>query len=124
MPVAAYVYSGDWVGDCSRPGCANTEHLFERRYPARPVSPVNRREVRKRTFLCSNCQQLDTITWPEDGFMSRVSAVLSLRPVPQNRNWYPADHPVALAFHLPHGQTVGDLAQENLEHGLPAGQPA
>jgi hypothetical protein len=44
--------------------------------------------------------------------------ILMLRPIPRNRNWYPQDHPVALKFNIPHGQSPADLLAENEEHGV------
>jgi len=118
-PVArAYVYSGDWVADCPR-GCGGVEHLFERANPRDPSSP---RVVPKPEFRCSYCKLGDAetvrIDWPPN--MNEIMAVLMLRPVPHNRNWYPKDHDVALRYRLPHGQTVDELREENREHGVPA----
>jgi hypothetical protein len=71
----AYVYAGDWVADCPRPGgvCGNVEFLHR---PSRIGGP---RDV------------------PVDFFL---------------------DHPVAVRFGLPHGQSVRDLEAESEEHGV------
>jgi hypothetical protein len=116
----AYVYNGDWVADCPRDGCANAEHLFGLRYPQRPQAINNSRDVRLAAFCCSNCQQLARIDWPPDGEMAEITEVLNLRPVPQNRNWYPQDHPGAVSFRIPHGLSVDDLRRENADHGVSA----
>jgi hypothetical protein len=110
----AYVYAGNWVADCPREGCGNVEHLFDRNNPGRPDSP---RTVRKTMFHCSYCRLVAEIEWAPDE--ASIMAVLDLRPVPHNRNWYPHEHATALRFRLPHGQTVAELREENAEHGVP-----
>lgn len=114
----AYVYSGEWVADCTRPDCGNVEFLFGLRSPAHPPGPANRREIRKPVFLCSYCQQMAEIDWPADSFMEAAMAVLAQRPIPATRNWYPKDHATAVAFHVEHGQSVDELRQENEAHGV------
>lgn len=116
-PARAYVYSGDWVADCTRPkdpmtgkGCGGVEFLYS---PAKPGGP---RVLRKPIFVCSNCGWQAVITWPDHEM--EILAILSRRPVPQNRNWYPQDHPVAVNFRLPHGQTLRELEDENEMHGV------
>jgi hypothetical protein len=111
----AYVYAGDWVADCPREGCGNVEHLYDRTSARNPRAP---RIVQKPEFGCSNCGHAAPIEWPAD--MAAITAVLGLRPVPQNRNWYPASHEVAIRFRLPHGQSVADLVEENAAHGVSA----
>ena len=108
----AYVYCGDWVADCPR-ACGNVEYLHTRERPKDPASP---RTVRKASFLCSYCKQLSDIDWPGD--MNGIMRVLELRPIPDNRNWYSADHPVAIRAGIAHGQSVRDLEDENAEHGV------
>lgn len=105
----AYVYSGEWVADCPR-SCGNVEFLYT---PSRMNGP---RDVRRPFYLCSNCGIQSGIEWPDREH--EILQVLSLRPVPQTRNWYPKDHPVAVNFHVPHGQSVRDLLDENEEHGV------
>lgn len=100
MEALAYVYSGMWVADCPR-GCNNTEILH-----------------RTTEYHCTYCSfSTDHVVWPEN--KEQIDAVLGLRPIPHNRNWYPKDHPVAVRFRIPHGQSVADLKQENLDHGVP-----
>lgn len=106
----AYVYSGDWVADCPRPDCGNVEFLYA---PSRMNGP---RDQRKPFFMCSFCGKQAPIDWP--GTEHEILQVLSLRPVPRTRNWYPKDHPVAVNFRIPHGQSVKDLLNENEEHGV------
>jgi hypothetical protein len=110
----AYVYAGDWVADCPR-GCGGVEHLYDRANPRNPASP---RVVQRTGFHCSYCQMTADIDWPTN--LAEITTVLMLRPVPHTRNWYPADHDVAVRFRIPHGQTVDELRAENHEHGVPA----
>jgi hypothetical protein len=108
----AYIYAGDWVSDCPRDGCGNVEHLFE------PVQPRGPRIRPKSFFICSHCGEQAVIDWPPQEFMYAAMTVLEKRPVPSNRNWYPADHETAVRFHLEHGQTVAELREENETHGV------
>ena len=114
----AYVYNGEWTADCPRPGCANAEYLHGLRRPGHPAGPNNPRDVRKSIFLCSYCQQMAQIEWPPQAFMDSVLELLTRRPVPSNRNWYPADHAGAISFRIEHGQSLEQLREENLEHGI------
>lgn len=108
----AYIYNGDWVGDCPREGCANVEYLWE---ALRPRGP----RLRPKTFFaCSHCGMQATIEWPPQDFMAAAMAVLMLRPLPDTRNWYPKDHEVATKFRIAHGQTIAELREENEEHGV------
>lgn len=109
-PVRAFVYHGEWVADCTRPYCNSTEFLFE------AVTEKGPRVRRKDFFTCSNCRLEAFTDWPPD--MLAITQVLMQRPVPETRNWYPADHPTALRFGVPHGQSVADLIAESLEHGV------
>jgi len=111
----AYVYCGEWVADCPRPGpepgragCANVEFLYE------PTRMNGIRDRERLFFLCSHCGFQSKIVWPRR--REEIMLALSVRPVPDNRNWYPADHPVAVRFRLPHGQTVAELMEENEAH--------
>lgn len=98
----AYVYSGDWVADCPRE-CGNVEYLFDG-------------DKRRASFFCSYCRFISEIDWPKNA--ADIMGVLSLRPIPHTRNWYPQDHSVAARAAIPHGQSVGDLWEENEEHGV------
>lgn len=113
QPVArAYVYHGEWVADCPRSGCGNVEFLYT---PGHLNGP---RDQRKPFFMCSSvgCGVQAPVDWP--GQEHAILSVLMLRPHPDNRNWYPKDHPVAVNFRLDHGQDVADLLNENEEHGI------
>jgi len=109
-PASAYVYAGDWVADCTRSRCGNVEFLYT------PVKPGGPRVLKKPIFVCSNCGMQAVIDWPDHEM--EILAVLSKRPIPQNRNWYPKDHPVAVNFRIAHGQSIRDLLDENEEHGV------
>lgn len=110
--VSAYVYGGDWVADCGREGCANVEHLFT------PARPNGLRILRRPFFACSYCGYQSEITWPGDSLQAEIMSVLMKRPIPSTRNWYPADHPTAVKFGIPHGQSTDDLRAENEDHGV------
>lgn len=119
METQAYLYSGEWVADCPRPDCSGAEFLFDATFPMLPAGPGNPRNIRKGVFACTNCQQLASIAWPAESFMDQARELLALRPVPSTRNWYPADHPGALRFRIPHGQSLEELREENRAHGIP-----
>lgn len=113
----AYVYQGEWVADCprpglepDRPGCGNVEFLHT---PSRMNGP---RDVERPFYLCSYCGFQAKIVWPRR--RNEILMALSVRPVPDNRNWYPKDHPVAVRFRIPHGQSVGELLEENEAHHI------
>lgn len=110
MTARAYVYGGEWVADCPQDVCGNVEFLY---WQSRIRGP---RDVPKDFFQCSHCGTQAPVAWPDD--QHAILAELSRRPVPSTRNWYPADHPVATRFGLPHGQTVRELADEAEEHGV------
>lgn len=113
----AWVYCGDWVANCPRPedpvtfkGCGGVEFLYE------PTVPNGPRIMEKKIFVCSNCGFQAEISWPRR--REDLLSVLMLRPDPTTRHWYPTDHPDAIRWNLPHGQTVSDLLEENEEHGV------
>jgi hypothetical protein len=94
----AYVNHGRWIADCPRPYCGNAEAL-------QPGA--------EQAFVCTNCHLLARIEWPPDA--EAIWAALEVRPVPQTRNWFPADHELAVRAGCPHGQTVADLEAETRE---------
>lgn len=109
-PVArAYVYHGEWVADCPR-GCGNVEFLYQATMMNGP------RTAKKPFYHCSNCGMQALIDWPDNEM--EILRALVVRPVPDNRNWYPKDHPVAINFRIAHGQSVKDLESESEEHGV------
>jgi hypothetical protein len=106
----AYVYGGEWVADCPA-GCNNVEFLYERSFMNGP------RDRRRSFYQCSHCgYACERIAFPRREH--EILAILMKRPDPSTRNWYPQDHPVALKFHIPHGQSLSDLQAENDEHGV------
>ncbi len=106
----AYVYGGDWVADCPRQGCGNAEFLYNRTRTGAPWT------TQKPAYHCSYCRQVAPIDWPSD--LAGIMSALGERPVPHTRNWYPADHEVAVRAGIPHGQSVRDLRDESREHGV------
>jgi len=110
MTVRAYIYHGNWVGDCSRPLCASAEFLMDGDHAY---------GTRKPAFLCSYCRQVDAIEWPAAEFMRDALAVLAQRPFPHNRNWYPQDHTGAVRMRVTNGQTLDELREENRDHDVP-----
>jgi hypothetical protein len=113
----AFVYHGDWVAECPRRDCGNVEHLFDAVNPRVPGAP---RTVPRPLFVCTYCGLSDVgIEWPPEQDMLGITLVLSQRPVPHTRNWFPADHPLAIRLGVKdYGQTVADLVDENREHGV------
>jgi hypothetical protein len=109
-PARAYVYGGDWVADCPQHMCGNVEFLYR---PSRMGGP---RDVPVGFFQCSHCGAQAEVSWPDN--RHDLLAELLRRPVPSTRNWYPTDHPVAVKFGLPHGQSVGELREEAEAHGV------
>jgi hypothetical protein len=97
-----------WVADCPRE-CNNTERLTQEKGGI---------ETLLTEFYCSYCKySTQDLEWPKD--MGDIEQVLSLRPIPHNRNWYPKDHSVAVRFKIPHGQSIEDLREENAAHNVP-----
>lgn len=113
----AWVYRGEWVADCPRsPDCGNVEYLTDKpqQYRHRSVEVVG---DRKDVYHCSNCDLVTPlIDWPPDTEL--IMAALNRRPVPDNRNWWPAGHLVAVNHRRPHGQSVAELLAENKAAGL------
>lgn len=106
----AYVYGGEWVADCPA-GCNNVEFVYEKTFMNGP------RDRRRNFFQCSHCGfACEKIVFPRREH--EILEILMKRPDPSTRNWYPQDHPVAIKFHLPHGQSPADLVAESEEHGV------
>jgi hypothetical protein len=116
--VRAYVYRGRWVGDCPVEGCKNAEYLTVEPLYANRYSKESRWD-RKDYFICSN-RQCGTVTqsivFPHDA--DDIENVLNLRPLAMTRNWYPAGHITAVQHGVEDGQTVAELIQENIDHGV------
>lgn len=108
----ARVYFGEWVADCPRPGCTNTEAIMPGQW----------------TFFCGDyarrmgqplhayCQWTGQILWPGNAYDIHVE--LQRRPVKGTRHWFPPGYP---AERLPagpdvRGQTIDHLASEFMKH--------
>lgn len=104
----AYVLRGEWVAACPRDECTNVEFLDPARHP--------RTRCTKQTFYCTYCQMMTAIRWPHNA--DEIMEPLNRRPIPRTRNWYPKDHPEAVAYRIEHGQSVADLWAENKDHGV------
>lgn len=62
--------------------------------------------VRRRTGLqCRDCGTLYLAEWPDEDMTRGVERLLQLRPDPTTRSWWP-------------GETLDDLAAENMTHGV------
>lgn len=102
-PAVAYVNEGRWVADCPSEGCTGAIILF----PA----PAG--------FLCAGCfngeigHRYRPVTWPAE--RSEIEAALVERPVPATRNWSGRARP---GWGLTRGETVDDLAAENVARGV------
>lgn len=91
LPVLAFVVNSDWVVHC--PDC--TEQVI-----AQPGEP----------FYCPECQNVmnagksHSVIFPTN--QEEIETVLLARPLPATRNWLL-------------GETIKQLKQENLDHGVP-----
>lgn len=96
-PVAlAYYNHGRWIADCPE-DCGSAADL----------------DPRRGVYHCSACQCITKVIWPHNA--DDITETLSVRPK-RNRNWYPANHLLALRFGIPHGQTVDELIEETEVH--------
>lgn len=66
-------------------------------------------EIGQKTMTCVNGHTSDLV-WP-DG-IAQILAALGERTSEKRRNWFPKDHPVAVATGQPHGQSVRELKAE------------
>jgi hypothetical protein len=62
--------------------------------------------------VCANGHPF-TIVMPPETLEAQIVAAVSERSHEADRSWYPRDHPTAILFGQPHGQTVQDLLDEN-----------
>lgn len=93
----AYVNHGRWVTDC----------------PANDGAAVLL-APRQGSMVCPKCHVINEIEWPAEA--DEIMQVLEKRSNPQNRNWYPFGHDLALRGNKPHGQSVADLLEEQRQH--------
>lgn len=94
----AYVNFGRWVADCPA-GCGSARQLASH----------------EAMFACGECHTISPIEWPDQA--DEIWEALQKRKFPKNRNWYPAEHDVALAAGAPHGQSAKELDEETHENG-------
>lgn len=96
----AWMYQGQWVAECPRPGCFNVEKS------GRCDDGTTGGLDRKR-FYCrieyGGCGMACAAAWPYR--FSEIEALVRARPVPASRNWRP-------------GEDLLDLLGENLQHGI------
>lgn len=104
MIARAFVNHGRWIAECPRDLCSNALAL----------------ESRQGRFVCDTepdgCGADAPIEWPPDA--DEIWKALQRRPVPATRNWFPAEHELAVRAGEPHGQTVADLLAEGEQHGV------
>lgn len=93
----AYVNHGRWVADC----------------PAEDGAAVLL-APRQGSIVCPKCYAIWEIEWPSNP--DEIMNALEKRANPQNRNWYPIGHVLALRGNKPHGQSVADLLEEQQQH--------
>lgn len=97
LRAVAFVDTGLWVAKCPRPHCNGAEH-----FGPHPLTGYVG-GLTARGFTCANCHWQGPVGWPPN--VDDINFLLSLRPVPDTRNW------------LPH-ETVHDLLAENATHGV------
>lgn len=102
----AFVYDGDWVACCPRPGCTNTEFLSPNQWEFFCGAYARS----KGQSLEPYCQWTGPVAWPGNAY--EITVELARRPVKFTRHWYPKDHHLAVAGQAPHGQSVKQLADE------------
>lgn len=102
----AFVNWGRWVAECPR-GCGNALELVPGQISAICAS-------RTGLIIAGTCGYIGPVQWP--GNASELTATLAKRPMDRHRNWFPADHPLAVRGNMPHGQSVSELDMETEEH--------
>lgn len=104
LRATVYVSWGLWVADCPRPGCLGAEHAGHA-----PLTGVVG-GLTQSGFRCARCGLVCPSAWPDNA--QDIWTLLEQRPLPETRNWSPAE-------------TLGDLLAENVLHGItdPAALP-
>lgn len=102
MRAFAQVIWGVWLAFCPRPECSNAEHFGP--------DPRNGHVggLTGAAFQCRACKFECPATWPPN--VDDIAYVLSLRPVPETRNWSV-------------GERLSDLMTENFAHGIAPDAP-
>jgi hypothetical protein len=103
LRASAYVWAGRWVAACPRPDCFNAEHFDGRPGDGRYCQVGHVGGLTGATFHCRRCGLKCQADWPPN--VDEIDYLLSLRPVPETRNW-----------NL--GEDLHDLLAENLTHGI------
>lgn len=103
----AYLNHGRWVADCPVPGCKDALALYPQHPQTGQLSPT---PVYEQTCVNGHRFRLDA---PPDDMRARIEVALAERLSHTRRNWFPKDHPMALAYGYPHGQSVDDLKRES-----------
>lgn len=93
----AYVNFGRWIADCPM-DCGSALQL----------------QPRQPTYGCIECGFTTEVEWPANA--DDIWAALAERPAKRNRNWFPAEHHLALRSLSPHGQSPEELRAETLEN--------
>lgn len=105
VAAVVFMYAGQWVAQCPRPGCRNVEK-FGRCDDGTIGGLDGARFVCRATH--GGCGLTCPAAWPAD--VEELEAVLLARPVPLTRNWRP-------------GEDIRDLLLENAGHGIePTGE--
>jgi hypothetical protein len=101
-PAAAvvFMYAGQWVAQCPRPGCLNVEKMGRCDDGTIGGLAGARFECR---LSHGGCGLTCAPEWPAD--VTELEAVLLARPVPMTRNWRP-------------GEDIRELLAENAEQGI------
>jgi len=98
-PATAAILGNRWAARCPEPGCGGAEFLWVE-------GPAQ--------MLCAACWNAGIggawrpVLFPDEADFTAIEDALAARPLPQQRNWEPAQ-----------GETAADLRRENRERGLP-----
>lgn len=80
---------GRWIADCPSPFCLSALQVF----PGQEL------------FRCLDCDTEAEIAWPAASMVDGIERLLIMRPDPMSRNW-------------DWGETLSDLLNENMLHGV------
>ncbi len=106
----AYYNHSRWVADCPDPTCSDARLVYE----VNPHTGVpTGRRLTEDVCAAGHAFQIDM---PPPDLEAQIVAALQRRPLPATHNWFPADHPIAVARGLPHGQSIADLEAETDAH--------
>jgi hypothetical protein len=110
--VQAYLMAGWWVVNCADITCLAVNLAEE----TSQIGPGQ-----KPTIVCPDCGVGADIDWPDPDTFAEINRLMSFRPARSSRNWAPAFHRQAILSESGRwilGQSVEDLARENLNHGV------